>query len=359
MQQVVDAYQDVKTGKEAQYQLLAMLVNKVTVGMVLLRDQQVELINDTAMRLLQAGPHPSWTGILQNHSALARTLTELGDSGRQLTEIPHPAGPTSVSIDVTPLVITEQQYKLITLKDINAEIEQKEIEAWHTLIRILTHEIMNSITPIASLSETMQGMLTDSKGVRKAADQLNDEVISDILFSSRTIQERSEGLLEFVEAYRRLTRVPRPGKEVVDLGSFLKTTSRLMTDTIRQHGAELTLQHDKNIPSGFFDPALMQQVLINLIANSVYAVEAAPVKNIALNAYPADGQLVMEVTDTGKGIPAHLMRQVFVPFFSTRKEGSGIGLTLCRQIVYQHGGTLSLRSVEGEGTTCVILLPLR
>lgn len=357
MTELADAYKYVRIEKEAQYQLLQTLVERVSVGIIFLVEDQVALINGTAQQLLQVGKSHDWKFIRQRNPQFSSELSGLGDQGRKLIEIPTAGGSRMISVDVTSSLILGKTSQQITLQDINAEIEQKELEAWHKLIRILTHEIMNSITPIASLTETMQGMLTNGDGTRKPLARLNDDTISDLLFSLNTIHVRSEGLLNFVENYRKLTRVPKPQPAPVNLEHFMASVQRLLEETAQRSQVALTMSGNHSEPSPAFDESLMQQVLINLISNAIHATEGMPERSISARAFVRDAQVIFEVQDNGKGIPQHLQREIFVPFYSTRPDGSGIGLSLSKQIVASHRGNITVQSAPGEGTTFRVSLP--
>ena len=358
MHSIMDAYKAVKIEKEAQYQLLQTLVQQISVGIIFLLDDKVEVINPTAQRLLHAEGVKDWKMILQLNADIADKIGQLGDNGRTLIEIRRARETKFVAITVGTQIVLERQSKLITLQDINSEIEQKEIEAWHKLIRILTHEIMNSITPISSLTETMQSMLTEKAGGQKAISSLSDETISDILFSLNTIHSRSEGLLNFVENYRKLTRVPKPQPEQVHVDQFISGIERLMADTLKKNQIEWIVTHDRGIIANF-DPALMEQVVINLITNSIHALEKCNEKSITFKTYVSADELTFEVTDNGKGISEAELKEIFIPFFSTKKDGSGIGLSLSKQIISQHGGNIKVTSQPGSGTTFYVVLKQR
>ncbi|MGC3946636.1 MAG: ATP-binding protein [Chryseolinea sp.] len=358
MTELADAYRNVKIEKEAQYQLLQALVDRISVGILILTEDDVALINGTAQRLLNVGTSQDWKLIRQRNPVFTDQLLALGDEGRKLIEIQATGGSRMISTDVMTMLILGKSSKLITLQDINAEIEQKELEAWHKLIRILTHEIMNSITPIASLTETMQGMLTNAGGTRRMASDLSDDTVSDILFSLNTIHVRSEGLLQFVDNYRKLTRVPKPQVAPVELGSFVASIQKLLEENMLRSGVVFNVNYTRTDAKPSFDEALIQQVLINLISNAVHATEGITVRRVNVEAFVKDKQLIFEVADTGKGIPAHLLREIFVPFYSTRPEGSGIGLSLSKQIVSSHKGNITVQSTPGVGTTFTVTLPV-
>jgi two-component system, NtrC family, nitrogen regulation sensor histidine kinase NtrY len=355
--EIIKAYKEVKIEKEIQYQFLQMLVNQIQIGILSLQNEEITMINPTAQKLLNLEGTRNWKLFEQLHPALTNEINQLGDHGRKLVEVRSTTLTKFIAVHVNTLVILDKPHKLITLQDINSEIEQKEIEAWHKLIRILTHEIMNSVTPIASLTETMHGMLTDKEGKQKALHTIHDETIADILFSLHTIHKRSEGLLNFVENYRKLTRVPTPVKERVSVNDLLTGIEGLMKPELVKQGIRLTVTSAHELQANM-DPKLIEQVIINLITNSVHAVEGRPEKNISVSAWEQDQHAVIEVKDTGKGITEKQLREIFIPFFSTKKNGSGIGLSLSKQIMSLHGGTIKVQSRPNEGSTFLLSLPI-
>ncbi len=352
MDEIVKAYKTVKIQREAQLQLLQALINNIRVGIIVLADEdQITLLNPTAEMLVGIKGTRNWRLVLQSNPAFAAIVDDLGDNGRKLIELKAGNQSHMVSLDVRTLQLMERPHKLITFQDINSEIEQKEIEAWHKLIRILTHEIMNSVTPISSLTETMQGMLASAAGHQAPAEGISEEVIADIRFSLETIRKRSEGLLKFVETYRKLTRVPRPTLELVDVRDLFASVQRLMQESLSGQGIELTVSVNPASTHVLLDRTLIEQVLINLITNSIHALHGRPNPQIDLEAYRRNGLLTVEVRDNGAGIPRKELNEIFIPFFSTKKHGSGIGLSLSKQIISLHGGALKVNSQEGKGTS--------
>lgn len=234
MASIIQSYKQVKIEKEAQFHFLQMMVNQLHIGIIAVDDENnVTLINPTAEAMAGIPGLKNWRLLETQNPKLVREIEQLGDNGKKLIEIKNP-DTKFVSVDARTLLILDKPLKLITLQDINSEIEQKEIEAWHKLIRILTHEIMNSVTPISSLTETMQSMLQDRSGNQKTLTDLNAETISDIRFSLNTIHKRTDGLLHFVENYRKLTKVPKPAPERVHMKSFLESIHNLMSNELRQ-----------------------------------------------------------------------------------------------------------------------------
>lgn len=349
--EIILAFRDVKIEKEAQYHFLQMLVNQIRIGIISLKGEQVTLINPTAENLLGIKGLKNWKLIQQLNPAFLAEVNQVGDAGRKLLEIKENGGAKIIAVEISTVVILNQTHKLITLQDINSEIEQKEIEAWHKLIRILTHEIMNSVTPVSSLTETMQSMLTDKEGKQKGLSAINEETISDIRFSLHTIHKRSEGLLDFVDNYRKLTRVPKPVKESTNILDFLDSIRLLMESTLQLKQIQISVEVENNEMIIQLDPTLVEQVLINMITNSIHALEGRDNKIIQLKAYTQEAISIIEVIDNGQGIPDKELKEIFVPFFSTKKEGSGIGLSLSKQIMSQHNGTIRVKSEPGKGTS--------
>jgi nitrogen fixation/metabolism regulation signal transduction histidine kinase len=351
MLQVLEAYRQVKIEKEAQYQFLQLLVGQLPIGILSLEGQELVLINQTAAGLLHTAGTREWKKIQAQHPVFIQELENLGDHGRKLITLENEAGTVHLAVEVTTSHILGKPHRLITLQDIRTEIEQKEIEAWHKLIRILTHEIMNSVTPIASLTETMQAMLTSTNGIPRDHSHLSPENMDDIRYSFNTIHKRSEGLLSFVDKYRTLSRVPRPVLAQVNVQSFIHHMATLLTPDLLRQNIEFITQIDDRTSSISCDAALIEQVIINLVTNSTHALQERPAKKIMLLAYSTDRHTILEVTDNGKGIPEKELNDIFIPFFSTKKEGTGIGLSLSKQIMSLHEGSIRVQSMPGQKTS--------
>jgi two-component system, NtrC family, nitrogen regulation sensor histidine kinase NtrY len=347
MTDIIRSYKDVKIEKEAQYQFLQWLVSQIQVGIITIQGDNVVLINPVAEKMLGIKNIKNWNLLAQMNP---RLVEDLADSGKKLIEIKSPDGVKMLAVEVSTLIMMDKPYKIITIQDINSEIEQKEIEAWHKLIRILTHEIMNSVTPISSLSETMQTMLSNSSGNQKSLEEIQAETIKDIRFSLNTIQKRSERLLDFVENYRTLTRIPKPVMGTVQCHTLCASVKNLMLDQLTRKEIDMMLDIPESLTISA-DESLVEQVLINLVTNSIHALENRSHKRIDIRGLQEDQSVILEVHDTGKGIPDKEQREIFVPFFSTKKEGSGIGLSLSKQIMSLHGGRIRVASKVDEGTS--------
>lgn len=353
---LIESYKTVKIEREAQYHLLQRLVTNLNIAIIAVQNNaDISLINPAAEKLIGESGIKSWKILEQIKPTFTQLVEEIGDNGRRLAEWKVGSDSKMLSIDVSTSLLLDLPHRLIIVQDIDQEIEQKEIEAWHKLIRILTHEIMNSVTPISSLTETTQSMLRTKDGVLRKASELNDESISDIEFSLRTIQKRSEGLLNFVDTYRTLSRIPSPVPEPVEIRDLLESVEQLMREEMSRNNVMLRVKINTAVSVVPMDRTLIEQVLINLISNSKHALSGRPEPKIIISAYDvttigAGKNLIIEVYDNGCGISDKVRSHIFVPFFSTREEGSGIGLSLSKQIMSSHGGNITVTSIPDVET---------
>jgi signal transduction histidine kinase len=237
---------------------------------------------------------------------------------------------------------------ILSIQNISTELNEKEMEAWRNLIRVLTHEIKNSLTPIASLAASVEEVVfpadsTKTAGAATAVPQVREAL--------QIIQKRSEGLLEFVDAYRDLTHVPEPDYEVLKVVDLFARIEQLVAPQIESRSIRLRTAVRPTTMTLTADPRLIEQVLINLLLNAFQATKEQAATEIALEArIDAQNRPVIQVTDNGPGIVAESLEKIFVPFYSTRKDGSGIGLSLSRQIMRMHRGDLTARSIPGVET---------
>ncbi|WP_339701322.1 ATP-binding protein [uncultured Roseivirga sp.] len=349
--EIIEAFKKVSVEKEAQFRFLKVIVDNVNVGIIAIKEEhQIELMNKTAQNLLGVGVPNYWKQLQQLSPQFSREFSEMDDNERKLVELNVKDDKLQISAHVTRLKILNFRYSIITFQNIKSEIEQKEIEAWHKLIRILTHEIMNSVTPITSLTETMQMMLHKGENLEKSIDEISEEDLADIRFSLETIQRRSEGLLHFVDDYRKLTRVKNLDKERTDAIQLLENMAQLMKPELQKEHITLEL-HLKSAFELSIDRKLIEQVLINLITNAKHALKGVENPRITLKTYFRESEKVIEVTDNGMGIDESKIDQIFIPFFSTKEQGSGIGLSLSKQIMKKHKGDLTVKSESGQGAS--------
>ena len=346
--QVLDRFRAARADKEQQADYLNVLVEHVPVALAtVFPDGRVELLNNAARKLL---------GFDETNARLAEGGT-LGDALRTLKAgekrlIKVAGGPSAqqLTVQATQLSLGGETRTIVSLQNIGGELEATEVRAWHDLVRVLTHEMMNSLTPVSSLARTAQSLLHDLKGRLDDRPDLAED-LTDVAEAMDTVTRRAGGLLRFVERYRQFTQVPRPQIERVRLREVLDRLDRLMGTALAERGIRLeTLVLPPSLEAGF-DPDMLDQVLINLVKNAAEALGDKGERHIRVTAHLDDyGRIVLSVADNGPGIDPEVADKIFVPFFTTKREGSGVGLSLCRQILLAHGGTIGVGEAEGGGT---------
>jgi signal transduction histidine kinase len=255
------------------------------------------------------------------------------------------------------IIIQKREIKIVTLQDIKSELDIHEMDSWQKLIRILNHEIMNSVAPITSLSSTISGFYKSGEDQR-SPEQITDRIISDTIRGLNIIEDHGKGLIHFVESYRSLTRLPKPEFTRVSIKEFFERITILINsayDSARDknysHPTITTsvIPHDLTLMA---DDKLLAQVFINVVKNSVEAFgKSKQGDEILINASRnPDGRIVLTVQDNGPGMDTDTLEKIFVPFFTTKESGSGIGLSLSRQIIRIHNGNISCDSAPGKGT---------
>ena len=353
--EVMDEFRAERAEKEESYRYLQTVMQHVGIGLLSFRqDGTVGLINTAAKRLLRVS-HLKHLRALEATAGrgLADTLLRMRSGEKVLVKVVDDDELLQLAIYATEFKLRGDLYKLVSIQDIQSELEEKEIEAWQKLTRVLTHEIMNSITPIASLASTVNDLLVDldvppaagSGAGDEAADDPADETIADVRDAVRTIEKRSQSLLGFVQAYRSLTRIPKPDFRIVPVADLVENVTELLRLQLRERGIRLVTSVQPTSLTVTADPSLIEQVLINLLKNAAEAVQGRADAEIRLaGAIDERGRTILQVVDNGSGIVPEALDKIFIPFFTTKKEGSGIGLSLSREIMRQHGGTISVVS---------------
>ncbi len=352
LSEVTDAFRKTRAEKEEHFYYLQTVVQHVGVGLVVFQPNgDVELINNAAKRLLRVPYLKNIRSLESTNKKLVTTLLSLKPRDRALVKIEGEEEILQLMLYATEFRLGGRVFTLVSLQNIRSEIESTEIEAWQKLIRVLTHEIMNSITPISSLASTINGLVSEMGMGLSRADKADSEQIEDILQALQTIQKRSEGLLHFVDAYRNLTLLPTPKFQIFPLRDLLTRVAKIMEANIKNKNIRFELTIEPETLELIADPELIEQVLINLQLNALQAVEGQAEARIRLSArLDSRGRVLVQVSDNGPGILEENLEKIFIPFFSTKEGGSGIGLSLSRQIMRLHNGTISVSSRPGEET---------
>jgi nitrogen fixation/metabolism regulation signal transduction histidine kinase len=354
---VISRFREIRNDKEAHYQYLKTIIHHIGIGLVSFDAMgNVQIMNTAAKRLFKI------TGSVRNVQELGEFSPELVEKfirlrtgNRDLIKIVHGAEIIQLAMYAIELTLQGKEYKLITLQNIHNELEEQEMDAWQKLIRVLTHEIMNSVTPISSLASTLEG---EVEYLQENNGQLRPEDIEDMQMAIKTIQRRSEGLIRFVSDFRNLTHVPMPQFKNVYVSEIFAHVVKLMEPEMKAN--EVKCQVEVEPPSLVItaDREMIEQVLINIVKNAIQAlsdVEREDGRRIVLLArFDEKSHPFIIVRDNGPGIDPDALERIFIPFFTTKKSGSGIGLSLSRQIMRSHKGTLTAHSVVGEGTDFIL-----
>jgi nitrogen fixation/metabolism regulation signal transduction histidine kinase len=351
---LMETLRKTRSEKEEHAQYLQTVVQHVGIGLLVFQpDGEVEMINNAAKLLLRVSSLKTIEGLHKRSPELVETILRLPPREKAFVKLADEKEPLTLALHAAEFKLGGRHFKLVSIHNIQRELEEKEMEAWQMLIRVITHEIMNSVTPISVLASTIGELVT-----RESAEDgpaAGGESRRDIEEAARAIEKRSRGLLHFVEAFRSLTLLPKPAMRSIPLSELFAGVGRLM----QAHMAGRNIRFEVAIEPGnlelFADPELVEQVLINLLLNALQALEGREQARIGLRAFLNDrGRVQIQVSDNGPGIPRENLEKIFVPFFSTKPSGSGIGLSLSRQIMRLHHGTLHVGS-EPDGLTVFTL----
>jgi two-component system nitrogen regulation sensor histidine kinase NtrY len=330
-------------------QFFKNIVQHVGIGILTFnKEGAIQIMNTSAKRLLRVDKVDKLDDLREVDSSLVDSFLKLKTGGRELLRLKMGDETLYLSLYAIELTLRGEVMKLISMSNIQSELEEKEMEAWQNLVRVLTHEIMNSVTPISSLAGMVEGELEEK--LKNSELVLRKEEAEDMYLSIQTIGKRSAGLIKFVKEFRNLTHVPKPNLTEVIVKDLLDEMAVLHKKELADHGIGILVDLPSNGLVIQADKTMIEQVLINLIKNAIQAFDAQLEKRIQLSAYDNEGHVIISVKDNGNGIDADALERIFVPFFTTKKTGSGIGLSLSRQIMRQHGGQITVKSKLGEGT---------
>ncbi len=349
---VINDFQKVRSEKEEHFHYLQSIVQNIDVSIIAYRkDGTVEMINKAAKQLFQIHSLKNVKGLEQLSLELVNTLINISPGENTLVKVQDQDDILQLAIYATEFKVKDKLIILATINNIQNVLEEQETEAWQKLIRVLTHEIMNSITPIASLSSTLEIMLkgiTDGGNVR---EDMDIDAVMEIQQALQTINKRSTGLLHFVNTYRNLTRIPKPNFKIFPVQELFKNLYLLMEEEITENKINFVTNIEPENIEVSADEQLVEQVIINLIRNSLHALDGRKDPTIELKTYyNKRGRVTIQVADNGTGILPEVLDKIFIPFFTTKQSGSGIGLSLSRQILRLHNGTITAHSVPDEET---------
>lgn len=350
MNEALNKQRQTKREKDSEYQFFKNIVQHVGIGILTFkRDGNIQIINNAAKRLMRIERADRLDDLRDVSEALVEAFLKLKTGGRELIRVKNGDETVQLSIYAIELTLRGEEVKLISMSNIQSELEEKEMEAWQNLVRVLTHEIMNSVTPISSLA----GVVEEELGRKLGSNELSmkrDEA-EDMHLSVQTISKRSEGLIKFVKEFRSLTHIPKPKLSEVAVKPLLEELAMLHKKELADKNISISISVEPPNSTVHVDKTLIEQVLINLIKNAIQAFDDRVNPAISLASYVNEkGSVIISVKDNGTGIEPEALEKIFIPFFSTKKTGSGIGLSLSKQIMRQHEGNITVKSVLGEGT---------
>jgi two-component system nitrogen regulation sensor histidine kinase NtrY len=340
--------------KETQYQYLQKILELVDTGILSYEEQTGDVVwmNESLKKMMQLPYLKTIHSLERRDPELYKEVLILKPGISKIASAHFEKTSFKILLSATAFQTDGKVYKLVAFQNVNEALDETESKAWQKLLSVMTHEIMNSVAPISSLADTLKHRLQQS------VTSLNDDSgsLDDLELGIDTIKRRSEGLLKFAETYRNLNKITTLNLKKVYVRELFGNLLQLMQPTLEQKDIELeTILKDTDLQLEV-DINLIEQVLINLVVNAIEAIKDSPAPKIVLSAYVASNyRTVIKIADNGNGMPPELLDKIFVPFFSTKKNGSGIGLSLCKQIMMLHRGNVQVQSVEGEGTAFLLL----
>ena len=319
--------------------------------MTLHADESITLQNNAARRLFGAEHVTRLKDLRRFGFSFAESVATAVPGVRQLVTFTVEGIEYKLTLATTELVISGQNERLVSLQDIQSELDATQAEAWEDLVRVLTHEIMNSITPVTSLAKTATDVVSDMADKVQSGVAIDDD-LEDLQDAVGTVARRSDSLMQFVDSYRQITRLAPPEKKRIRLAGLFETVVRLAKAECPRDDVEFSIEVSPSELDVYADRDLLEPVLINLLRNAWQATTTMEDARVSVKGrFNRRHNVVIEIADNGDGIPANVTRKIFVPFFTTKEGGSGVGLALARQVMIAHGGFIRVGENDSGGAT--------
>ncbi len=341
---VIKSFNQVRAEREATLHFIQAIIQQINVGIISYNTEgKIELINQAANKIMGIYKLSHISTVKEQQPEIYQLMSTLPSGESKLLKISN----QEISLSVKEIILRDRKIRLIALHNIRSELQTRELEAWQNLTKVLRHEIMNTVTPIVSLSETMRDIIdTDLSNV---SGHQQEEGVKDLKNAITTVINRSKGIMNFVNAYREFTNIPLPKVSDFPIAQVFEELQALY----EQDNIHFIIDQNFKLVA---DPDQIGQVLINLIKNAVEATQNVEQPQIQVRAYINHQDKIIEVVDNGTGVSKDALDKIFVPFFTTKLTGTGIGLSLSRQIIQMHGGRLEFEDLEPQGSRFYIVL---
>jgi len=342
---VVKSFNQVRAEREATLHFIQAIIQQINVGILSYNtDGKIELINQAANKLLSIYKLSHISSIKSQHPDIYQLMTTLPSGESKLLKVNN----SELSLSVKEIILRDRKIRLIALHNIRTELQARELEAWQNLTKVLRHEIMNTVTPIVSLSETMKDIIEID--LHNVIDPQQKSGVEDLKNAIHTVINRSKGIMNFVNAYREFTNIPLPNVSEVFVSTLFQDVQALY-ETRDKQTVQFDIVHDFSILA---DLDQIEQVLINIIKNANEATAVTENPMISIKSYIDHQVKTIEVSDNGVGVPLEDIEKIFVPFYTSKPTGTGIGLSLSRQIMQMHGGTLEYATNKPSGSRLIL-----
>ncbi|MVN91871.1 sensor histidine kinase [Mucilaginibacter aquatilis] len=345
-------FKTINRERETQYHYLQKILELVGTGILSYEQETGEIgwINESFKSIIDVPYLKNVSSLQKRNADLYDEIIKLKSGGSKVVSIIKDQQQVKLQLMASVLRSEDKIYKLVAFQNVSDAMDESESNAWSKLLNVMTHEIMNSVAPISSLADTLKNRLKRTD--LNAASSGNN--LEDLELGIDTIKRRSEGLLKFTESYRSLNKITKLELQTIPVYDLFENLNTLMLPTLEKKNIELDIILRDLSLSIDADINLLEQVLINLLVNAIEAVKEQAEPAISLSAEVVNNKSVLKVSDNGTGMSPELMEKIFIPFFSTRKTGSGIGLSLCKQIMLMHKGNIQVQSTEGKGTVFLL-----
>lgn len=351
-------FRNLRDEKEFHHQYLQLLIGHINIAIVCFTDSfEVQFINQAAIDLFGKPYFHNLASFERLNNEISNAIQKVKSNSNQLIKVVLKDELCSLTVSSAEFKYHDKEYKLVTFYNIKPELERQELESWKKLIRTITHEVNNSAVPITNLTRYVSQAIIKRNGEFKELGKLDQEQKDDLRKSLETIEKRSDGLVNFINSTRNFTKTQKPDFQKTNLRELINRVLRLLVSDIEASGITVKSEITPITLEVTIDPALFEQLIINLILNSIEAIKDVkdPVIKILAEVLPRQN-VKITVSDNGKGIKSFDIGNIFVPYFTTKTNGSGLGLSICRNIIDLHKGQISVKSVPGSGTVFTILI---